>query len=471
MWFMTWLERLGVHRDGIRPGRYLRQLALTVLGFTLSRPGLACAESPALARLSIASAPAVAIDEHLFGVNYVWHLISAADFTAFEQAMRNIAGATIIRYPGGWAAERYDWDRNEETGAERRAVDGSGIDAGGFLATVPQASFVVPSADAIRDPSQVVRAAERAAELVRRFGARVPMWEIGNEWWLQRGAKRNAKTRADNLRFYAALVAKAAPAMKQANPRIEVYAAAEWTRPEEVQTLRQMVGPAAWAMVDGISIHPYCGSEEADRLCSLIVPRVQVIRQIAGKQKIYASEWSLGTRVSRDSFGIRNASQMVGLINILAQAGVTVAAYWPPVRAVPTIALVSNDYLQPYATGLLFGWMSRHFQGSMLPVSGDLPAAAARSSKGVSVFIPSMRSGQLRVEMSLAGTGLRVVAAAEVMAAADPDDPNRARIAFVCPLPASIHVDAHGDPVVALDLNPGTPGRGRGWEIARLTLR
>ncbi len=438
--------------------------SLAAIGLLAGRPAQA-ADPAQVAVITLSMTPVAAIDPHLFGVNYVWHLVPGDRFDEFSTAMRDVAHATTVRYPGGWAAEWLDWASNEERGGTVEP-EAPGIDADGFLSRVENASFVTPSAAAIRDPAQTGALVDTVTGLVRRYGGRVKTWEIGNEWWLQRGAKNDSTVRRQNLEAYAALVAALAPAMKAVDPTIEIYPTGDWTRPEEFAILRRLAGAAAWDRIYGISIHPYCGVAEEETLCSWLPKRTAAIRAVTGKTRIFASEWSLGQRVNPDSFGIRNANQLVTAIRTLAEAGLSAAAYWPPVKAVPAIAFVSADYRRPFANGLLFGWMSRHYRGEALPAKGDLPAAAARSGEGTTVFVASMAGGARTVRIPLVGTGLSRVVSAEVLFSQEPDDLQRSRLAEFALLPTTVREGA-----VEFGLNPGTPGRGRGWEIARVTLR
>ena len=298
-----------------------------------------------------AAASPMPIGHALFGVNYVWHLVPETAFPAFGATLRSI-GASLVRYPGGWAAERYDWRDNGWTG-DKPPESGPGVDPETLLGALPEASFVTPSLPAIRDPDRIEALSELTAGLVRRFGGRVHLWEIGNEWWLQRGAKHDPEQRARNLAAYAALVARVAPAIKRASPDAVVFATGEWTRPEDFATMREMAG-AAWGAVDGLSIHPYCGTLDPQTLCSLLPSRAAAIRSAGGRTRLYASEWSLGTRVTEDDWGIRNANQTVDAFTWLIAAGIGEAAYWPPMRGSPRIALMSADG-EATATGRLFG--------------------------------------------------------------------------------------------------------------------
>ena len=459
-------ERLSA-RVRPRSGKLARLLVLAVVsGFAawvfLPPPtGLPRAAPAPIAQVSLSMTPVAEISPLIYGVNYVWDSVPAEELRQFDAAMRSVARYTLARYPGGWAAEWYDWAANREVGG-RAYVERPGPDPASFLSVVPQASFIVPSAAAIRDPSQIPVLARYSADLVRRYGGRVTIWEIGNEWWMQRGAQRNPFARQQNLATYAALVAAVAPAMKAANPHIDIYATGDWVEPQEFRGLRDMVG-AAWSSVDGISIHTYCGELDPERLCSQILQRADTIRSVTGKTKLYDSEWARARRINAENYGMRNAYRMMDAIQDLAMARMTAAAYWPPTKAVPAIAFVSDDLRQAYATGAVFGWMSQYYRGQALRVSGELPAAAARSGATVTLFIAADATGHRIVRVPLAGTGLERVASAEVMFGAE--DPRRSWVVEVASLPTTLRGGA-----LELELNPGTPGRGAGWEFARVTL-
>ena len=398
----------------------------------------------------------VPVEGGLFGVNYVWHLWPAASFAPALSTLNSI-GASLVRYPGGWVAERFDW-RNNRIGNVDHAEAGSGlpgIDPDTFLASVRQASFVTPSLPATRDPSRIGPLTARTVRLVTRFGARVRLWEIGNEWWLQRGGKNDPAVRSENFARYAALLASVAPAIKRADPEAVVFATGDWTRPDEFGALRRAVGSAGWTAVDGVSIHPYCGNLDQQTLCSLIPERVEAIRQASGKARIYASEWSLGTKVTSDNWGIRNASLTVGALRQLAAARIGEAAYWPPMRGAPEIALMTESG-QATATGLLFGWVAHALGGEMLPVS-DPTSIAGRSGPEVTLIVPALGK-PVDVEIPMAPYGARSVASAQVMRTREPGDPVKARDASVEPLATRVESG-----VVRFSL--------AAWEIGRVAIR
>ncbi len=442
------------------------------LAFVSAVLPLCVSAAPALAQsaiITVSDAGGVPISPLLYGVNYVWDKVPAEEFPAFWGAMQSVAHAGLARYLGGWGAESYDWSANLETGKLGGTEPGLGPD--NFIASVPAASFITPSASAVADPAEIPQTAALTAQLVARYGGRVRYWEVGNEWWLQKGARRHADRRDANLQGYAALLAAVVPAMKAANPSIVIFATLDWRAPEDAAALRQMVGPA-WAQIDGISVHTYCGTTDPQRLCASLPAAMAAIRVASGKSMIYASEWSASKRMNPDDFGIRNATLTIETLQDMAFAGINLAAYWPPVKVLPDLAFTSADFGQPFATGIAFGWMSRYYEGTALRTGGDMPAVAARDGSAVTVIVPSGDAGTQSVTLRLGGLGLHGVAQAQILYVAAPDDANGTggRDAYVAPLPTQVS----GGPdnlTVSFIVNPGGPGRGGDFEIARVTLQ
>jgi hypothetical protein len=101
-----------------------------------------------------------------------------------------------------------------------------------------------------------------------------------------------------------------------------------------------------------------------------------------------------------------------------------------------------------------------------------MPAVAARDGSAVTVIVPSGDAGTQSVTLRLGGLGLHGVAQAQILYVAAPDDANGTggRDAYVAPLPTQVS----GGPdnlTVSFIVNPGGPGRGGDFEIARVTLQ
>jgi hypothetical protein len=445
----------------------MRQLLLTFAWagiFGLGAAGFGYAQTPDI-DITIDSGGGTPISPLLYGVNYVWDKIPASDFAAYRAAMDGIAHATLSRYLGGWGAESYDWAANEEVGKRTAAVAGEA--PAGFLDSVPAASFITPSATADKDPSYIGQTAKFDAYLVRKYGGRVKYWEIGNEWWLQNGAKKSAARRAETLVNYAALVAAAAPAMKAADPSIKVFAMADWAAPDEIARMRALAG-AGWDAVDGISVHSYCGTTDPTRRCDALPAGIAAVRQASGKSLIYASEWAAVRSMNPADDGIHNASLTVRALGDMVAAGIDLGAYWPPVGAVQELNFCAPDYRTATATGIAFGWMSVYYEGTALAATGG--ALAARQGDEVTLIVPSGDAGPQHFRVKLDGTGLqRVVSAAVLYTAGGPAGAD-GRQGLVADLPVTITRDGGAD-YAEFDLDTGGAARGAAFEIARITLR
>ena len=438
-----------------------------VVCFILAAGGLRSAIAGPLT-ITISAVGGVAISPYLYGINYDWDKVPQSEFQSFAANLARVSHYTLVRYPGGWNAESYNWNNNIESG--KRAPQQAGVSPSVLLGSVPAASFITPSERAISDPGKINHVVKQSVRLVTEYAGTVHYWEIGNEWWLQTGAKKDPNKREANLQNYATLLAAVVPAMKSANPSIEIFATVDWTNLSDISTLRNLTGPAVWAQIDGISVHPYCGTTAPDRLCSSLPTQLAAVRAASGKNIIYASEWAVAKQLSSNDYGIKNAGYTVTAIQDLAFSGVTLGAYWPPVKVLPTLAFVSADYATPFATGLVFGWMAQYYEGTALHTGGPLPAVAANNGNSTTVIVVGGDDPSQNVQVALAGTQLHRVISASVMFSAAPDDPQNSRLVTIVPLPTSIITNADGSSYVQFMLNPGTPGRGNSFEIARVTL-
>ncbi len=462
--------------------------------------------------ISISMQPQTAISNLMYGVNYVWTTTPASQFPSWIYQMTGYATqpsapASLFRYPGGIDGEYYDWVTNEMyPGAPTYTAPGEPADE--FLEYIPSlgilsnpraASFVLSTRDVIeaKTPAQIpeliTQQVDNYLAILSLYNGDTRFWEFGNEWWLQGGAGSNTaplSTNAllsTNLTRYAELLAAAAPQIKAEYPNVKIYATADWTTAglapanDEFVQLRNQVGPAAWALIDGISIHPYCGTTIAVSLCASIPEQVKAIAQDTGKSDIFASEWSVGATQSINDFGIQNASATVSALQDLALAGINKATYWPSIGFSTGIALTTGTNLTP--TGMLFRAMSLLYEGEALPThvsivsgpAGQTVAVAAEnnqnSKNGIGVIIPTNGDGLETIDLSLAGTGMTNVADSSVLYAQYPNSGTADTTAFMVPLSTTILHEANGSLTAQFVLNPGIVGRGSNWEIAVLELQ
>lgn len=224
--------------------------------------------------------------------------------------------------------------------------------------------------------------------------------------------------------------------------------------------MREAVGETAWDMVDGVSIHPYCGDVNPETLCTNLPTAASAIRDQTGKTKIFASEWAASRRFTGGKIGLPDANVMAIGLEQIVKAQIDTATYWPPTRVVRGIALVTDDLAAPTATGLVFGEMARTFHGRAMKTAGDIPIAAALHDDGaLGIVIPSMRSGEITVNIRLpSGRWTRVVQAETVIDGGE-TAPNAGKI-----VPARATLS---DEILSITLNHDKPG----WEVAAITLQ
>jgi hypothetical protein len=437
---------------------------LILIGFTiaLSLNSLNALSAPAgaLASVIIKANEETPIEPTIYGVNNGWDVIDGDRFPAFENALAATTHFSIMRFPGGWESEHYDWKTNQTPGWAK-APTLPGVDPDGLLGLVPKASFVLPTEDALQGREDLASAVALAKNLVARYGTRVGIWEIGNEWWLQAGAKKNDSTRAETLLRYARLVAAMAPALKAVNPSIEVFASVDWTSPEQVSALRQAVGDSAWQAVDGISIHAYCGDLGQVNDCNTLGNVVSSIRSLSGKRRLFASEWGVVLRLTGNKRGLEESSLIVQTFAQMAQARVEAAAYWPPANYVPASSLIGKDLLTSTALGQLFGAISANYRGLALKTTGQLPADAAIQSDGtLHLIIPAGTDEPILVTVQVPPGRWSKVASATIIGAAGPVEANRFSTRQAEP--------AFDGSTLQLPLNGDDSA---GWEVAVVTLR
>jgi hypothetical protein len=448
---------------------------LLMLRFMAVGSSAANAQAPApdtasVVTLHIDPKPVTVISRDIYGVNYDWNKVPVEETPEWIKFMHSTAGVNLMLFPGGWNPEHYDWAHNSMTAWRNHlqngfdpATDKPGADAKTFLSLAPEAAFVTPSTPVL-DLSTLPDVVALSRNLVRQYGARVPRWDIGNEWWIQRGGLKFPAILAENLSRYAALVVAVVPAMKAENPHISIFVNADWEHPEEFAEISKLVGPTVWAQVDGVSIHPYCGIKPP---CSTIPAMAEAIRRASGKDRIFDSQWLIRMKDLPDDYGIKNANRLVLALSDIAHARIEAAILWPVTSYIPQLNFVSKDYDTSYAPGILFGWMSKDYEGQLLNASGDVQAAVSRSGSELHIILPSMRSGPMTVHVPLDGLNLKKVVRSEVLYSYEPDDVHRGRLAQVSPLPAQVGPDH----VLTFTLNPGTAGRGKGWEIANIALQ
>jgi hypothetical protein len=431
------------------------------------QPALA-KDAPSAAVVTIDTDKSYPINRDIFGVNNMWNIVSKDEFPDFITGLREKAGATLFRFPGGWESEWLDWQSNTAPGW-KKAPDQPGASVENVLASGLKPTFVVATREAMTDPKQLDSTVERAVALVSKYSNRVTIWEIGNEWWLQDGARKSAGRRSGALQNYAAIIRAMAPQMKKTAPGIKIFINGDWTKPQEFAQLKQLVGETGWAAVDGISIHPYCGDRSDAPLCLNIGAQASAIRASSGKSSIYASEWATARAYSTTKTSLGQGNLLVAALSEMARGHIDAAAYWPAARIIPRLALLNANFRRQTALGAVFQAAAKNFRGRGFETDGSLPLLAASPSPDkMIIIVPSMSPGGRTVKIQLKGAksgGWTLKSSAAIISSKGPN--------LRWPQVSTAEIEQTGlakTGSLSISLNDQKLRLGSAWEVAIITL-
>ncbi|TDD21510.1 hypothetical protein [Nonomuraea diastatica] len=409
----------------------------------------------------------VAIQPTVYGVNNEWRHITSAEFPAFNAKLRSF-GYRLLRFPGGWESEHYDWATNTTPGWSK-APRQTGANATQAKKAGVKAAFVVKTAPYVGNPTtaNLNMLKNEARRLVRAHGGTVKHWLIGNEWWLQQGGDRATK-----LRRYVTVARAIAREMKDANRSINVYVTGDWTAPWEFTWMRNGFA-AGWRHVDGVDLHIYAGDDGSATDYRHIPRNLAAIKSRTGKSKILVSEWaatkanSVGTKRA-----LRSVNTMVVIMHTMIRAGVTSMSYWPAPDIAQGIGLVHEVRSGVYRDlphGQAFRWMANGMTGHSVATTGT-PATVASHHTGnrtITVLIPSKELSKQPVTVHFANTNVTQVLSGHVMWMKDPNAIKQA--ANITGISVTGFDPAKN--TVTVTANPATAGRGSSYELIKLVVR
>ncbi len=404
---------------------------------------------------------AVPISIQTYGVNNYWDQVTSARFPAFDNKLNEL-GYSLLRFPGGFESEYYDWNNNTTPGYPRAPLI-PGATPAQVISAAPSASFVVRTREYMRNPTTANRTlvGDAAVSAVNTYKDQVNIWEIGNEWWLFGGDRATLKQR------YIDIAKHVATRIKEVHPTSTVYITGDWTQPTEFTSIKNGFGTAAWANVDGISLHVYAGDVDADNHIDNIQPRIAQIKSITGKNKIYVSEWAPSKAYTGNKSNLQAANVMFQNMWHMQRAGVDAAAYWPPSPAgIPGLNLMNFNFTQIFPTGTAFSWMSTDMIGASLSTTyQEIPAVSSRDGNRLVVFLLGYDKGSYDVTVNLVGYSVRRIIESKVMYSSDPTLNTTPSVADA----GAIRLNASGSKV-KVTINKGGANRGTSYEIIRLVL-
>jgi len=353
---------------------------------------------------------ALPISPQIYGVNNDWVRVPRSEYTAFDIKLKEI-NYQLIRFPGGWESEFYDWSENTTPNFSKdTGIPGATInDIKGKNPT--KISIVVPTAIAMNEPinsnawnTNVQKCNAEAEDAINITGAdNILSIEIGNEWWLQWGG---GVSRANKLIKYAntaKLIAKNIRT-KFPNAKFKVLVNGDFTNPQEFTTIRNIFSTDI-DLIDGLTLHPYAGYNDPEGLYVLpnLVTSIKACVNNLGKSYISLSEWAPAKAYNDNQIYAEGANLMVEQIYEFARSGANEAAFWPPINTgIPGLGFFDTNFKIVYPTAQLFGDMALDFRGEVLKViDGSMRGIASRSSKGnIILYVTGKTKPSTRVKVS-----------------------------------------------------------------------
>ena len=334
------------------------------------------------------------ISPFLYGVNNDWRQISNERYFRFSQALEEI-NYTLVRFPGGWESEYYDWSENSTPNwINKPSVPGASIQ------TVKSSSWnaisiVVPTVSAMNLPqwsaewyAAIQNLKQEAEDAITLTGSEnIKTIEIGNEWWLQWGG---GVSRYNKVRKYAHIARRIAAHIRTTFPeaKFNLVVNGDYTSPKEFSAIKYIFEASGELdLIDGLALHTYTGyNTETHNINDLQQNITECISNL-GKSYLSLSEWAPSKAYNNNKIYAQGANLIVEQIFEHARAGANEAAFWPPTNnSIPGLGLFNYGLSQALPTAQLFGDMAGEFHGRVLKTENKtIRAAAAQNEDGVIV--------------------------------------------------------------------------------------
>lgn len=315
----------------------------------------------------------VAINRDVFGINNDWREITNTQFPAAATAFKNLSSSNFLmmRFPGGWESEYYDWGTNTTPGWPLTPSQ-PGASLTTFKNNVSNYTIVIPTQAAMNEElwsqawwDEVSSLKIKAKEAINLAGPDVvKVVEIGNEWWLHWGG---GVTRNNKLIKYAKIAMNIAEYIGQqfSDRTFKLLVNGDYTVPSEFTTMKNQF-TKAYDEIDGVVLHGYAGYDTDTHNISDLKLRIETCASNFNSNKdmyIYISEWMPSKDYNNNKVYMEAANIIPQIIHIFCRAGVDAAAYWPPINtAVPGVGLISYDCNTVYPAGQIFEGLSNDFQ-------------------------------------------------------------------------------------------------------------
>jgi len=387
-------------------------------------------------KIQVDASDKIPISPNLFGVNNDWRQITDGEFPSFISSLKDIS-FDLMRYPGGWESEHYNWDNNTTPGWDK-SPEKPGASVSTLMANVDSYSIVLPTLPAMNQAlgtstweEKVAELEQRAEKAIYKVGAtNVAIVEIGNEWWLQWGG---GVSREKKLVKYVKIAMNIAEHIEQQFPdrEFKLLVNGDYTKPGEFTTMKQEFAKA-YEVIDGVALHTYTGYDTNTHHIDDLSARIKACANNFNAQKdfIYLSEWMPSRDYNNRKLYMEAANLIPDIFHIYARSGTDAAAYWPPVNtSIPGLGLLNNDFSTKWPVGQIFGDLSESYHGHAVKTTSPdsiLIAGALQSSDQLVLYVPGKGLPPTQITISVDGFASSSVESAVKFRPADYSNPGSA---------------------------------------------
>ncbi|NJX16384.1 hypothetical protein [Tamlana crocina] len=379
----------------------------------------------------------VDISPEIFGVNNDWRLVPDNTFSAFASTLGTI-GSTVVRYPGGWESEFYDWTTNT-TPRWDKSPDTPGASIETLKSNVSNYSIVLPTEEAMITAvgsSQynlaIANLKTRAKQAINMSGINSVnggLVEIGNEWWLQWAG---GVSRSQKLDKYVNIAMDLTEYIvsEYPNRKFKLLINGDYTQPQEFTTMKNKF-TRGYGAIDGVGLHTYTGYVTDSHNIADLEERIKECADNFNPDKNfkYLSEWMPSRDYNERALYMEAANIIPDIIHIYARSGAQAAAYWPPINSpVPGLGITNWNYSKVFPTGQILGDMAASYKGKSLKTTSNKVhlAAALQDANTMVMYITGAKESGKKVAVKVNGFTINSIQSVERFVPADYNDTAKA---------------------------------------------
>ncbi len=406
--------------------------------------------------LSVDASDGVQINPEIFGVNNDWRQIPDDTFSNFTSTLDGL-NYSVLRYPGGWESEFYDWTTNSTPGWDNTPSK-PGASVNSLKANVSNYSIVIPTTEAMNTTPGSVQwdlaidnlknKAKKALTVTNVEGGIV---EIGNEWWLQYAGGVN---RSQKLEKYVKVAMELAEYINEEFPNhtFKVLVNGDYTEPQEFTTMKNKF-IKAYDVIDGVALHTYAGYSTETHNIAKLEQRIKDCANNFNAEKnfVYLSEWMPSRDYNDRALYMEAANIIPDMIHIYARASADAAAFWPPINSsIPGLGLTNWNYSKVFPVGQILGNLAKSYYGKALKTVSDRfhIAAALNDSQTMVLYVTGGKEGYAKVGVKMDNFTVNSIESVERYVSLDYSDTAKAD-SYVAESASATIVNNH----VVFDLN------------------